>query len=326
VVEAELPGSLARAGLDPVAVQAAHARLVWLSITGYGPDDPRSAVEPTDLTLLAEGGPVWSCGYDDHALPPVRGGGGQAFHIGAHYAVMSLLTALLYREHSGQGQRIDVNLYAAANVTTEFASYSWLVASETVQRQTGRHAMPAMTNPTQGPSGDGGWVNTGVPPRTGPEFVSLIGWLEELGLADSFEGIGVLQLGTEVERIDLQLIAEDPLIGEIFQAGRDAQFFIASRIGGHEFFVGAQQRGMAAGVVYSPEDVLTDPQFVARDWPTPVHHPELDRTITYPGAPIRFERSPWAISRRAPLLGEHDDVVFGDGDVRFPLVGQIPSV
>jgi benzylsuccinate CoA-transferase BbsE subunit len=320
VLEAELPGALAAVGIDADALLAADPRLIWLSITGYGPDDPRSASPPVDLTILAEGGPAWSCGYDDHSLPPVRGGGGQAFNIGAHYAVMGLLTALLFREHAGRGQRIDVNLYAAANVTTEFASYSWLVAEETVQRQTGRHAMPTITSPTQGPSVDGGWVNTGVPPRTGPEFGSLIGWLEELGLAESFDGIGVLQLGTEVERIDLQLIAEDPLIGEIFQAGRDAQFFIASRIGGHEFFVGAQQHGMAAGVVYAPEDVVTDPHFVARGWPTPVHHPELGRTVTYPGAPIRFERSPWSIARRAPQLGEHDALVFADGDVRFPPV------
>ena len=37
---------------------------------------------------MAEAGPVWSCGYDDHALPPVRGGGNQAFHtavqLGGH--------------------------------------------------------------------------------------------------------------------------------------------------------------------------------------------------------------------------------------------------
>ena len=34
-------------------------------------------------------------------------------------------------------------------------------------------------------------------------------------------------------------------------------------------------------------------------------HPELGRNHTYPGAPYRFEKSPWRISRRAPLLGEH---------------------
>ncbi len=36
---------------------------------------PRSEEQATDLTLIAGGGPAWSCGYDDHTLPPVRGGG-----------------------------------------------------------------------------------------------------------------------------------------------------------------------------------------------------------------------------------------------------------
>ena len=32
---------------------------------------------PRRAKLMAEGGPVWSCGYDDHSLPPIRGGGNQ---------------------------------------------------------------------------------------------------------------------------------------------------------------------------------------------------------------------------------------------------------
>jgi len=43
-----------------------------------------------------------------------------------------------------------------------------------------------------------------------------------------------------------------------------------------------------------------------------VPHPELGRSFTYPGAPYRFEKSPWRISRRAPLLGEHEEEVLGE--------------
>ena len=38
-----------------------------------------------------------------------------------------------------------------------------------------------------------------------------------------------------------------------------------------------------------------------------MEHPELGRSLTYPGAPYRFEKSAWHISRRAPQLGEHDE-------------------
>src|SRR5205823_10483606 len=101
---------------------------LMVSITPFGQTGPRSDEPATDLTLLATGGPVWSCGYDDHSLPPVRGGGNQAMHTGGHFAVMSLLVAVIAREAGGPGQHIDVNLNAAANVTTAFASYAWLAA------------------------------------------------------------------------------------------------------------------------------------------------------------------------------------------------------
>lgn len=301
VVEAAGPGRLAAAGVDVAACRAAHPRLVWVSITSHGPDDPRSSLPSTDLTLLAEGGPVWSCGYDDHALAPVRGGGGQAGNIAAHYAVMSVLVALLSREHRGGGQHIELNAYAAANVTTEFASYTWLVAGQTVQRQTGRHAAPQPTLPTQVQAADGRWVNTG-PPRRGADFAQLVAWLEELGVAGQFDEFGVLQLGVTVEHIGLDQMEADDLIGEIFAAGRAAMFFLAGRLSAYELFVGLQERGMPAGIVYSPDEVLADPHFIARGWPRTVEHPEIDRTATYAGAPIRFPATPPGPLRPAPRL------------------------
>ena len=50
--------------------------------------------------------------------------------------------ALLAREETGAGQHIDVSMSAAANVTTEMATYGWLMAGAEMQRQTGRHADP----------------------------------------------------------------------------------------------------------------------------------------------------------------------------------------
>ena len=49
----------------------------------------------TDLTLQAGAGPVWSCGYDDHGLPPVRPGGNQGFHTACLWAVEATMVALL---------------------------------------------------------------------------------------------------------------------------------------------------------------------------------------------------------------------------------------
>lgn len=286
-------------------------RLVHLALTPHGQDGPYPPT--TDLTVLAAGGPVWSCGYDDHTLPPVRGGGGQGYHTGCHYAVMSALTALLGREATGRGQFVDISLYAAANVTTEFATYSWLVARQTVQRQTGRHATPKPSQPTQLQCADGRWLNNPTAARRGAEFGSLAAWLDELGLAEEFDEYALLKMGEEIEYISLADLAEDDLKGEIFGSGRTAIEFLATKLGAYELFQGLQSRGLACGVIYSPEEVLADPHFVARGFPVEVEHEEIGRSVTYAGAPLRFVGTPAHVSRRAPHVGEHTAEVLGAG-------------
>lgn len=311
LLECEPPGRLAALGLDYPEWQERRPELVMVSVTPFGRTGTRRDELATDLTLLAAGGPAWSCGYDDHALPPVRGGGNQGYHMACHYAVMSVLTALLQRDISGRGQHVDVNAYAACNVTTEMASYHWLVQGGTVQRQTGRHAMEEPTMEAQMRCGDGRFVTTGVPPRRPAEFRWLHDWLVELGLKDELPEAVFLEQGAAREtEIDLSKIGEDDETTVLFGAGREAMNLVASRISAYDFFLGAQKSGLSVGIVYAPEEVLEDPHFVARGFPVPVEHPEHGRTFTYPGAPYRFEKTPWGISRRAPRLGEHNDEVF----------------
>jgi crotonobetainyl-CoA:carnitine CoA-transferase CaiB-like acyl-CoA transferase len=310
VLEAEDPGRLAALGLD--YGDLARRELIWISLTPFGRELPGRADLATDLTLLAAGGPVWSCGYDDHSLPPVRGLGFQGYNTGCHYAVMSALTALLARGVSGEGQLVDVSMHAAANVTTEMASYNYLVQGTTVQRQTGRHAIETLTLPTQVRCADGRYVNTGVPPRFPKEYAGLLAWLRELGSADDFPEAVFLEMGAKRDFIDLSKIGQDDEVTAIFGAGREALNFVARRLSAYDFFVGAQRAGLPVGVIYAPEEAFEDPHFVARGFQTPVEHPELGRSVRYPGAPYRFEKTPWRISRRAPLLGEHTAEVFAE--------------
>jgi crotonobetainyl-CoA:carnitine CoA-transferase CaiB-like acyl-CoA transferase len=323
VLEGEDPGRLAALGLDATHEIERSTRLVWVSLTPFGRSGPRADEPATDLTLLAGGGPVWSCGYDDHGLPPIRGAGNQAFHIGGHYAVMALLVALLEREQSGRGQLVDVNLHAACNVTTEMASYEWLVARATVQRQTGRHATVMRTASSQTRCADGRHVNTGVPPRRPEEFGRLHQWLLDLGLADEYPEIVLLEMGMKRDHIDLSTIGQDEEITAIFGAGRDAIVLIASKLPAVEFFQQAQGRGLPVGVIYSPEEVLDDPHFRARGFPTEVAHPELGRSVTYPGAPYRFLKTPWQIARRAPRLGEHTAEILAEIGVDADALGEL---
>ena len=143
VLEGQPPGVLGELGLDYKDLGGQDTRLVWVSITPFGRSSPRSREPVTDLTLQAGAGPVWSCGYDDHLLPPVRPGGNQGYHTACLWAVEAALVALYARETQGFGQLVDVSMHAACNVTTEAATYEWLVSHATVQRYTFRHAAVA---------------------------------------------------------------------------------------------------------------------------------------------------------------------------------------
>ena len=315
LLEAEDPGVLAAHGLDDAVLTAALPRLVHVSLTPFGPTGARSGELATDLTILAGGGPAWNCGYDDHELPPIRGGGGHGYAIGCHYAALSALTALVHRELGGRGQRIDVSMHAAANVTTEMASYNWLIAKGAVARQTGRHASQGPSMPSQQRCADGRYVNTGVPPRTPREYESLLRWLRDLGLESELPEAVFLEMGAHRDFIDLSKIGSDDEITAIFGAGRAALTLIASRVGAQQFFLGAQRVGLPVGVIYSPEEAYEDEHFRARGFQVEVEQPQLGRRVRYPGAPYVFEKSRWAISRPAPRLGEHTDEVLSEAGI-----------
>lgn len=277
-----------------------HPGLVTVSIVA-----PDNAI---DLTILAAGGPVWMCGYDDHTIPPVRGGGNQGFQTAGHWATIGALVALLHRDVSGEGQHLDVSAHAAASVTTESGSHGYLICGVEPTRQTGRHASNVVSLPTQLRCADGRYVNSGTGARTGAEFQRFLDWLDGLGLRDEFEGTVFLEMGAERDRITAKDL-QDPLVQQMVVSVREAQQFVASRVDAYEFFATAQRHGLTAGVVYAPEEVLSDPHFVARGWPVEVEHPELGRSFTYPGQPYRLTATPWEIRRRAPLLGEDQALV-----------------
>ena len=313
LIESEPTTRLSSLSLDYADLVKVQPKLIHTAMTPYGRDDPLSDLPVTDLTLMAAGGPPWSCGYDDHNLPPVRGWGNQGYQTGCHYVFMSVLTALLHRNVTGVGQFIDVSMTAALNVTTEAASYAWLVCEATVQRQTGRHAAVVPTGETQIRCADGRYVNTGVPPRFPVEFKKLLDWMTEINLVESFPEAVFLEMGANWDgQFDLSLIGEDESITAIFSAGREALVQIANSITAYEFFIGCQRAGLSVGVIYSPEEAFEDEHFKARGFPVEVRHDDLELTLTYPGAPYQLPLSPWGISRRAPHAGEHTNEILAD--------------
>lgn len=291
-------------------IAARRPELIWVSITPFGVGSARADDPVTDLTVLAGGGPVWNCGYDDHSIPPMRGSGDQSSNIGGMYGAIGALIALSHRDHAGVGQFVDVNVTAACNVTCEQTTYHWLVNQVICLRQTGRHAYPTPSSPVQVRCADGHYATTGVLPRKPEEFAGLVGWLAELSLTDELPEAFFLELAASRDQsVDLSAIGEDDETTAILSAAREAITLIASRLSAKEFFIASQRRGFAAGAILPPHEAFDDEHTVARGMHVPVEHPELDRTVVYPGAPYLFSASPVAPPTRAPLLGEHNAIL-----------------
>jgi crotonobetainyl-CoA:carnitine CoA-transferase CaiB-like acyl-CoA transferase len=110
LVDGFRPGVLERRGLGADALMAENPRLVYCSLSGWGQDGPMASRAGHDITYSARGG----------LLDLVRDAAGNAVVPGAQVADMSgallaagsILAALLEREHSGRGRRLDVSLLA----------------------------------------------------------------------------------------------------------------------------------------------------------------------------------------------------------------------
>ena len=303
IVDSCPPGYLQSIGLGYNELSSDTPSLIMASLTPFGQDGPFKDYASTDLTALAFGGPVWSCGYDDHSIPPVRGGGNQAWHIVGHFAVMGIMTALIHRQFAGTGQYIDASMHAAANVTTEGASINWLVAGDTVQRQTGRHAAVVPSADGQVLCRDGRYVNVGIGARTEEQWIHLLAWLQDEGLIED--------LGEYLERPTREAIRRgDAEAREHQRRVAAAMQELAAKTDAAELFKRAQSLGFQWGIINAPEDVLEDPHFQARGFPVQVEHSEVGRSFTYAGAPYDLPKAPWEIQHRAPLLGEHNREVF----------------
>jgi crotonobetainyl-CoA:carnitine CoA-transferase CaiB-like acyl-CoA transferase len=78
----------------------------------------------------------------------------------------------------------------------------------------------------------------------------------------------------------------------------------------YERFYAAHEKRFIFGVVQSPEEVMADPQFEARNYFVDIGHPALG-TLKYPGAPFEMSGTPWEARAAAPSLGQHNQEVFG---------------
>jgi benzylsuccinate CoA-transferase BbsE subunit len=300
ILETFRPGTLAKLGLDPESLRAQNPGLVLCSLTPFGQTGPWRDFLSSDLLHMAAGGEMASCGYDDTDVPnapPIAPGGGNAWHMGCHFAYISIMAALVHRTVSGLGQSIDVSIHEACALTTESAIANYVYRGEVLRRQTGRHHAVGPTNRTQFRAKDGSYlcalISGGLTPRNVRNLAEL---MDAYGMAGDLK---------DPKYDDPKVIADNAshIIDELL-AG-----FIAS-LPAEEVYHAAQERGFTWGAVRAPEMLLDDAHLHDRDFWKRVEHDELGRSFVYPGEAAIYNGSPWRLSRRAPLIGEHNTEIF----------------
>ena len=278
-------------------MRESNPRLIVCTITPFGLDGPYRDFKMTDLTQLALGGVMASCGYDPrpdkmYDTPPIAPGMWQAYHIACEHAVIAITAALNFRELTDGGDSIDVSIHEAVSTCTEVALPSYIYNEKVVQRQTGRHAGVGRTPPWLRRTKDGRYVKAFL--FWGDRDVRIITeMLNESGIEHDLDSDAYRELA---ERSPSEAHKHFSALIDTLVASMTAE----------EVFHRAQAKGLLWASVRYPEENIDDPHFQARGTFQSIRQPGLDRDLSYPvSVATDGKQRVTAFQRRAPHLGEH---------------------
>jgi len=304
LLESFPPGFLQERGLGFTHLSHLNPRLIWTAITPFGQSGPYRDYRASDLIGMAMSGLMYVCGDPDR--PPVRMGPSQAhLHAGLQAAVASLL-AHHARARTGEGQFIDVSMQASLAWTIMPTRQYWDLNRILTQRAGPARAFGDQRRRIIFPCQDGHVALMGV--LHAREWGPMVEWLASEGMAadltDESWRILVEHAGpgpfTQAAVTEEELAHVDDLLTRFFLRHSKAEL---SRE--------AQRRGIMLFPVHTPRDLVHHPQLRAREFFVPLHHADLQDTLLYPGAPYKLSETPWQLRRRAPLLGEHNEEIYG---------------
>ncbi|MGF7147992.1 crotonobetainyl-CoA:carnitine CoA-transferase CaiB-like acyl-CoA transferase [Sphingomonas zeicaulis] len=270
------PGVAERLGVDYATLSAINPRLIYVSMSGYGEDGPYRMYPGQDLLLQGMSGAMLSAGSAD--APPSPAGQYLVDAVTAYSAFEGALAALFHRERTGEGQLVQVNMLDAITTIQMQELSVFTVGNKPQARSAEAHAHSYIRAPY-------GVFQT----------------------SDGYITLAMAKLAT------LGAVLEDEFLAGLDEerdgwTQRDAIFTTvkAKLLGATsaEWLERFRAVDIWSGPVYGYADLVEDPQikhnqtFVEYDHPTEGH-------VKTPGFPIRFSRTPSAVTRGAPLVGEH---------------------
>ncbi len=320
LIESGMPGEMRSLGLGYPDLAAINPALVYVSITAFGQDGPKSGWPATDLTVVAAAMTLHLTGDADR--PPVRVSVPQAFlHAGADAATGALL-ALHERRSSGRGQHVDVSAQQSCLQATQSTVLSIPLRCPVPQRAAGGVRAGDLEVRLVFPCRDGHVSITFLfGPAIGPFTARFMEWIYEEGGCDQatrdkdWIGYGLL-LATGEEPLDEYRRVQG--VVEAFTRTKSKADLLET----------ALRRRLLIAPVSTLDDLATSEQLADRKFWDFVDDPALsDQPIRAPGPMARFSGTPLARLGRPPRLGEHSESVENEAPRRVsnpPVSGPAP--
>jgi len=292
VVENFIPGTMKRLGLDYDILRQHNRRLVYAACSGFGQTGPYAHKPAFDVVIQAMGGIMSITGEPDG--PPIRPGASMGDIAAGLFLCIGILAALEERNRSDQGQMVDIGMLdcQAAILENAFARY---FATGQVPGPLGtRH--PVFT-PFQVFATSDGYVAVAITGDQWPLFCAAIDRVDIID--DPRFANGYLRTQNYA--------ALEPVLTQAFKARTTAQWLTE-----------LESMGIPCGPVNTIDKVAGDPQIAAREMIVDVSGDGSGR-LRVVNTPVKLSRTPGAVQRPSPELGEHTDEVLG------ALLGMTPE-
>jgi CoA:oxalate CoA-transferase len=288
VVENFRASWLARQGLGPDAIQARNPRCVVASLSGFGATGPLAGRASYDIVAQASGGLLAMTGFPDG--PPVRAGGALGDFVGGLYLGLGIVAALLERERDGRARVLDLsNQDAIFAVTDSVASIAAAIGPQPA-RLGNQHPFTAPYDAFE--TSDGYVV---VASASNKLFRALCGAIDRPELADDERFRSHRGRAQHRERINA-------IVGEWVRSRSCAAVLQA---------FGPDGADIPCARVATPDELVDDPQLLAREMIERHAHPTLGEVVFH-GNPLRFAGAEPRERALAPRLGEHNREVYAE--------------
>jgi crotonobetainyl-CoA:carnitine CoA-transferase CaiB-like acyl-CoA transferase len=286
LVENFRPGTLDKLGFSYEEVRRRAPRLVCASISGYGADGPWGGRPGYDAVIQGEAGLMSITGAPEGE--PSKVGASLADVIAGMTAFQGILLALLRRQKTGEGSRVEVSLLESLLASLAYHNATWLLAGQVPRRLGNRH--PSLAPYETFETADG-HVIVGV----GSEGLWKA-FCSAIGVPALAEDSRFLTNALRVENYEALRAILAPML-----RGRPVDAWV-SVLG---------EAGIPCGRVRTVADALDGPQVAARGLLLDVTHPTLGAG-RYVGSPIGLSGTGRGSLRPPPLLGEHTAEVLAE--------------